>query len=216
MANYKIGYIDEQEGERLDFINLMDDDEDSIEVVIFNVDATTEIGKLMEEILQSDIECLVADYHLSETGVPFEGSHLIEEFHKIRPYFPKIIYTAKEDKVIPEVENEIIYFINDKSIKQDEKRSEDFRTKIKTLINNYQKDIDVAKQALKTLTEKRRNEKLTIDEENELFKAKNYLMKIDTRRIEFPEILTEQDYFKDVQESNKKVDEILKEMRNVK
>ncbi|MCB0464426.1 MAG: hypothetical protein KDC78_01950 [Aequorivita sp.] len=216
MANYKIGYVDEQEGERLDFINLMGDDEDTIDVVIFNVDASTEMNVLLEDILNSDIECLIADYHLSETGVPFEGSHLIEEFHKIRPYFPKIIYTAKEDKVIPEVENEIIYFINDKSIKQDEKRSEDFRTKIKTLINNYQKDIDIAKQTMFSLTEKRKNEVLSIDEENELFKAKDYLMKIDTRRIEFPEIMMEQDYFKDLQESNRKVDEILKQMRDAK
>ena len=71
MANYKIGYVDEQEGERLDFINLMGDDEDTIDVVIFNVDASTEMNVLLEDILNSDIECLIADYHLSETGVPF-------------------------------------------------------------------------------------------------------------------------------------------------
>ncbi|MCB9196787.1 MAG: hypothetical protein H6598_11235 [Flavobacteriales bacterium] len=216
MANYKIGYIDEQEGERIDFINLMDDDEDEIEVVIFNVDETSEKAVLLQVILESDIECLIVDYHLSEAGVPFEGSHLIEDLHKVRPFFPKIIYTAKEDRVIPEVENEIIYFINDKSIKQDEKRSDDFRTKIKTLINNYQKDINVAKQTLISLNEKRRTTPLSIEEEDQLFKAKTYLTKIDTRQIEFPEILTQKDYFSDLQESNKKLDEIMKQMRDVK
>ena len=66
--------------------------------------------KLIDEILESNIDCLVVDYHLSDAGVQFEGSNIIEEIHKIRPFFPKIIYTAKEDKVIP-VEFEVRYFL---------------------------------------------------------------------------------------------------------
>ncbi|MEM9001056.1 MAG: hypothetical protein AAGB24_12400 [Bacteroidota bacterium] len=211
---YKIGYIDEQAGERIDFANLMDDDDDNIEVVFFEVDEHTVISNLLEEVLNSDIECLVVDYHLSETGVPFEGSDLIGLFHRIRPNFPKIIYTAKEDKVIPEVENEIIYFINDKSIKSDEKRSEDFRMKLKTLINNYYEDIDEAKQNLIELTTERKKRDLTIEEENLLFKSKKFLLKMDTRKRELPEVIHNLDYISELKEANLKADEILNKIRN--
>lgn len=214
MANYKIGYIDEQEGERDDFANLMGDDDDNIEVVQFEVNDQTNINVLLEEILTSDIQCLVVDYHLSETGVQFEGSDVIELFHKIKPNFPKIIYTAKVDKVIPEVENELMYFINDKSIKNVANKSEDFRLKIKALIKNYSKEIDVAGQRLMTLTTKRKEVDLTIEEESLLFKSKQFLLDMDTRRKELPEITNEEDYFSSLKEANIKVDEILNRMRN--
>ncbi len=214
MATYKIGYIDEQEAERIDFQNLMEDDNDEIEVELFEVTAETSMDVLLNRILESDIECLVVDYHLSETGVRFEGSELIEVFHKIRPYFPKIIYTAKEDKVIPEVDNEIIYMINDKSIKQDEKRSEDFRMKLKTLINNYQQDIDEAQKRLEELTEKKKETNLTIEEENELFIHKKFLIDLDKRKTALPEVLNTPEYLSDLKETNQKVDEILKKIKD--
>ncbi|MDR7130180.1 hypothetical protein J2X69_002528 [Algoriphagus sp. 4150] len=214
MATYKIGYIDEQEAERIDFQNLMEDDEDDIVVELFEVTPETSMDDLLNQILDSDIECLVVDYHLSETGVRFEGSDLIEVFHEIRPYFPKIIYTAKEDKVIPEVENEIIYMINDKSIKQDEKRSNDFRMKLKTLINNYQQDIDEAKTRLEELTEKKKAYKISIDEENELFIHKKFLIDLDSRRTALPEVLNTQEYLSSLKETNLKVDEILKRIKD--
>ncbi len=214
MAKYTIGYVDEQESERIDFQNLMEDDQDEIVVKLFPVDSDTPFDELLDNILASDIECLVVDYHLSETGVQFEGSQLVEKFHLIRPYFPKIIYTAKEDKVIPEVENEIIYLINDKSIKQDEKRSEDFRMKLKTLIKNYQKDIDEAKKTLETLTEKRENEKLTIEDEDKLYKCKSFLIRLDTRRNLFPDVINTKEYFDELKATSVKVDEILTRLRN--
>jgi len=88
MSKYLIGYIDEQKGEQLDFSNLMEEDED-FSVHNFNVDENSTLATLLDEILDSKIDCLVVDYHLSETGVPFEGSTVIEEFHKVKPYFPK-------------------------------------------------------------------------------------------------------------------------------
>lgn len=156
MSKYLIGYIDEQKGEQLDFSNLMEEDEDFL-VCNFNVNEDSDITELLEEVLNSKIDCLVVDYHLSETGVPFEGSTVIEEFHKIKPYFPKIIYTAKEDKVIPEVDNEIIYLINDKEIKGDEKRGKNFRLKLKTLIINYQNDVVNHNKILEELSLKKEN-----------------------------------------------------------
>ena len=214
MSKYLIGYIDEQKGEQLDFSNLMEEDED-FSVCNFNVNEDSDITELLEEILNSKIDCLVVDYHLSETGVPFEGSTVIEEFHKIKPYFPKIIYTAKEDKVIPEVDNEIIYLINDKEIKGDEKRGKNFRLKLKTLIINYQNDVVNHNKILEELSLKRKTEVLTMSEENALFESKQFLMKLDTRKIDLPSVVNNKDYIEQLEAVNKKVDDILNEMRNV-
>jgi len=214
MSKYLIGYIDEQKGEQLDFSNLMEEDED-FSVCNFNVNEDSDIEELLEEVLNSKIDCLVVDYHLSETGVPFEGSTVIEEFHKIKPYFPKIIYTAKEDKVIPEVDNEIIYLINDKEIKGDEKRGKNFRLKLKTLIINYQNDVVNHNKILEELSLKRKTEVLTMSEENALFESKQFLMKLDTRKIDLPSVVNNKDYIEQLEAVNKKVDDILNEMRNV-
>ncbi len=214
MTKYIIGYIDEQEGERSDFANLITED-DSLDIKLFDVNRDTVFEKLIDEILESNIDCLVVDYHLSDAGVQFEGSNIIEEIHKIRPFFPKIIYTAKEDKVIPVVENEIIYMINDKSIKGDSDRCKNFRQKIKTLINNYNTDVSKSLDSLETLKDKKRNGvNLTIEEESELFKCKKFLMSVDTRIISNPEILNEKEYVEELRETNNKLDEILLKIRN--
>ena len=214
MTKYIIGYIDEQEGERSDFANLITED-DSLDIKLFDVNRDTVFEKLIDEILESNIDCLVVDYHLSDAGVQFEGSNIIEEIHKIRPFFPKIIYTAKEDKVIPVVENEIIYMINDKSIKGDSDRCKNFRQKIKTLINNYNADVSKSLDSLETLKDKKRNGvNLTIEEESELFKCKKFLMSVDTRIISNPEILNEKEYVEELRETNNKLDEILLKIRN--
>lgn len=214
MTKYIIGYIDEQEGERSDFANLITED-DSLDIKLFDVNRDTVFEKLIDEILESNIDCLVVDYHLSDAGVQFEGSNIIEEIHKIRPFFPKIIYTAKEDKVIPVVENEIIYMINDKSIKGDSDRCKNFRQKIKTLINNYNTDVSKSLESLETLKDKKRNgATLTIEEESELFKCKKFLMSVDTRIISNPEILNEKEYVEELRETNNKLDEILLKIRN--
>ncbi|MDP5202355.1 hypothetical protein [Flavobacterium sp. DG2-3] len=212
MAKYLIGYIDEKEGERIDFANLITQ-EDMFEVVMFDVNQNTSLDNLIEEILASKIHCIVVDYHLSDIGVQFEGNEIIERIHKIRPHFPKIIYTAKEDKVIPEVENEIMYMINDKSIKTDTDRSRNFRHKLKALIDNYNEDISKANETLQKLKEKKRMEPLNIDEENQLFIAKKFLMSIDTRIIDIHEVLEQKAYIDELHDANKKVNEILSKYR---
>jgi len=213
MNKYIIGYIDEQQGEQIDFTNLMEEDPEFC-VLNFNVNDDTIIEDLIDEILVSDIDCLVVDYHLSETGVQFEGSTVIERIHKIKPFFPKIIYTAKEDKVLPEVENEIIYLISDKEIKGDDKRGKNFRLKIKSLIKNYLTDVAKHTCNLEELSTKRKSTKLSFEEESKLFESKQFLMKLDTRKITLPNILNDFDYIKQLENVNQKVDDILNEMRN--
>lgn len=214
MAKYLIGYIDEQEGERMDFAGLMTEDVGLFDVEFFNVDDSTNLEDLVAEILNSKIDCIVVDYHLSEIGVQFEGSEIIEHLHRIKPHFPKIIYTAKEDKVIPEVENEIIYMINDKSIKGDEDRRRNFRQKIRALIENYQEEVSKTHERLEVLTAKKKQEDLSLEEENELFSRKQFLLELDRRVIELPEILNSNDYLNELKEANQQVSEILSKIKN--
>lgn len=214
MAKYLVGYIDEQEGERMDFAGLMTEDEGVFDVEFFNVDDTTILEDLVNEILDSKIDCIVVDYHLSEIGVQFEGSEIIERFHKIKPHFPKIIYTAKEDKVIPDVDNEILYMISDKSIKGDEDRRRNFRQKIRALIENYQEDVTNAHEGLEMLKTKKKEQDLTVVEENELFKYKKFLLELDRRIIDLPEILNAKDYLNELKEANQQVSEILSRIKN--
>ncbi len=213
MKKYLIGYVDEQKGERIDFTNLMEEEED-FEVLNFEVNENTKFDELLNEILESDIDCLVVDYHLSELGVQFEGNELVEEFHKIKPYFPKIIYTAKEDKIIPKVDNEIIYMINDKEIKGDEHRGKNFRLRLKSLIINYQNDVSENIKTLEDLTERKKTKELSKEEENMLFESKQFLMRLDTRKVDLPPIVNSKDYIDNLKDISGKVDEILKEMKN--
>lgn len=213
MVKYIIGYIDEKEGERTDFANIITE-EDMFDVHIFDVNQDTSLDVLVDEILDSNINCIVVDFHLSDNGVQFEGNEIIERIHKIKPYFPKIIYTAKEDKVIPVVENEILYMINDKSIKGDPDRSKNFRHKLKALIDNYNEDISKATETINALKSKKRETKLTIEEENELFIARNHLMSIDKRVVSIPEMLTDKSYLDELHDVNQTVKGILAKYNN--
>lgn len=54
-----------------------------------------------------------------------------------------------------------------------------------------------------------------MSEENALFESKQFLMKLDTRKIDLPSVVNNKDYIEQLEAVNKKVDDILNEMRNV-
>ena len=71
---YKIGYVDEDRGQRNTFYNALKDD---FKVKLFEITQETESQTLAEDILSSSIDMLVLDFRLDENGlVDFNADEL--------------------------------------------------------------------------------------------------------------------------------------------
>lgn len=171
MPNYKIGYIDEQESEIIDFINVIEDNEDDPEntFTVIPIQATEEtvFDELISEVISEKFDCLIVDYELSETGVTFEGSNIIYEFKRRMPHFPTLVYTAKESKAIQNLDYDLSLKVFDKAIKNDRNKLNNFRQRIITYIEGHRTKIVETQKRLKELTSIKEEGNLTPEQEHD-------------------------------------------------
>jgi len=174
MAKYKIGYIDEQESEIADFINAIEDVEEGQEsifsVIPILVTEETIFEELVDLIISEKFDCLVVDYELSETGVTFEGSKIIYEFKRRMPFYPTLVYTAKESKAIQNLDYDLALKVFDKSIKDDNQKLANFKQRIISFIEGHRAKIDATQSQLYELTNIQEKGKLSAEQEQEFLR----------------------------------------------
>jgi hypothetical protein len=168
---YTIAYIDEDKGWQQTFYDYFKDD---FKVIIIEISKGTSIEYLVNEIQRNEIQMLVLDFRLNETGeVNFNGDAVIETILSKRPHFPILVLTSFEPDAISTLDN--VHIINGKDILDGESQEKVdlLKLRINSAINNYYTKIGKAEDRIKFLITKRNNENLEPKEEEDL--AKNYI-----------------------------------------
>lgn len=165
---YKIAYIDEDEAWINTFYQTFKDDFDIIRV---KADSKTTLDGLVKLILDEELDGVITDYLLDETGdVDFNGNKIVEAINKYKPYFPVLMLTAHETQAINQTENVNIIYDKDALDGENEKRLSIFKTKIKSNIERHQQLQEVTQKRIEELSEKRNKDELIPGEEEELTK----------------------------------------------
>jgi hypothetical protein len=165
---YKIAYIDENDGWLNTFYQTF---KSEFEVLKIKVNSESTIASIIDEIFNSDVDCVITDYLLEEEGdVDFNGNKIVEAIREKKPYFPVTMLTSYEPQAINNTED--VHIINGKS-DLDGESEEDLRilkAKIKSSIESYYRKIERTEKTIETLVKKKNEGLLEPNEEAELTK----------------------------------------------
>jgi len=104
MTKYKIGFIDEQEGQIDDFLTYFDEYKDEIEVIIIDPNEK-DIETLVDEVFDKKCQIVVIDYYLKfSSEVAFNGDELLLRIKERRLNLPLMILTSDVEKAKTEGE----------------------------------------------------------------------------------------------------------------
>lgn len=169
---YKIAYIDEDRGWVNTFYQTFKKDFEVLKII---VDQNSTIESILEEIFSNNIEAVVTDYLLEESGeVSFNGNIIIDEIKKKNPHFPIIMLTSHTTQAIGFTDD--VHIIYSKEILNPENKKEQeyldiFKSKINLNISNYYKKIEKTESRIEELVEKQNSEEgISLKEEEELTK----------------------------------------------
>ncbi len=165
---YKIAYIDEDEAWINTFYQTFKDDFDIIRI---KADSKTTLDGIVNLILEEELDGVITDYLLDESGdVEFNGNKIVEAINKYKPHFPVLMLTAHETQAIDQTENVNIIYDKDALDGENEKRLSIFKTKIKSNIERHQQLQELTQKRIEELSLKRNNDELVPEEEEELTK----------------------------------------------
>jgi len=170
--NYKLGYIDEDAGQRTTFYHTFKEDYENIKLFRFT-DETT-IDSLITDIVEAKLDLVVIDYELTADGViDFDADELIDELLKRYIHFPFIILTSNEDDALDH-----IHYAN-RIYSKDNMGDEFFKRIIKNNMEEYSSRITNNKETIQLLTNKKNKEGLSVleEEDNAVKFPDNFLSK---------------------------------------
>lgn len=194
---YRLGYVDEDEGQRNSFYQFLKDD---FEIILFSITDETELDSLVEEIFQSGIEMLVLDFRLDETGlVNFNADSLVDKIQERNLYYPLVILTSHEEDAMDHISNANL--INGKEEMLGSK-VQLFKQKLNKIVSGYQAQVLEAETDLEKLEAKRQNEGLDATEEDRYVELNNYLDKTMTAKSRISRTFYSED-------TNKKLDDLI-------
>lgn len=171
----KIGFIDENAGQRSSFYHAFIED---FNVYIFEPDENSTEEELIREAFDNHVDILIIDYQMDEL-LNFNGDSIDRKLHEINPYFPVIVLTSYENDAIGHIDDVRVMY--GKEILDNEtspEKLELFKKKIIALINHYDSEIKEAEERLRSLEEKRVTEGLESSEEQKYIEDNNFLGKV--------------------------------------
>lgn len=176
---YKIGYIDENEGWKSTFYHAFADD---FEVILFDLNEKTTAESLVEEIFSQPLDMLVIDFLLDETGIlDFNADKIVELIQNRNLYYPLIILTSNETDALDHIEN--VNLINGKdmlSSEDDTSKKHILKHKFTKIIESYKLKLGASENKLSELEIKRNDIGLSPTEEDKYVELNNYLDNIST------------------------------------
>jgi len=165
---YKIAYIDEEDTWLQTFYQTFKGDFDIKKI---KIDSTSTLESVVEAVSDKDIQGVVTDYLLDETGFSnFNGDQIVEAIKKDRPHFPVIMLTAYEPQAIDQMDDVNIINGKDDLNGESEEKVEILRSKIKSNIERYHTRISKTINRIEGLVSKRNKSSLLPEEEEELTK----------------------------------------------
>lgn len=204
---FKIGYIDEDKGWRNTFYQFFKND---FEIISFDINQDTKFENLIIEVENQKLDALIVDFLLDESGlVNFKGNKIVEKVLSKRPHFPILVYTSHEPDAITDMEN--VNIINEKDERPE--KVEVLKSKILSLINNYNLKVVKSECRVEELTSKRNKEPLTLLEEEELSKLYIYLDEIYPDEKTIPANLLHNESITRLNEFVQQTSEILEQLK---
>jgi DNA-binding NtrC family response regulator len=171
----KLGYLDENKGNRNTFYRIFKKD---FEVVMLDdFEKVFTLDLLLKEIDKQEIQVLAVDYKLADSGVvQYDGDQVLEAINEHKRYFPVFMMTSYVDAAIHKVNN--TFLVNDKDGLSDPKIVELLKSQIAGSVESYNRIVSGIEQRTKEL-ETKQNTGLSKAEETELLNLHVELNKID-------------------------------------
>lgn len=182
--NYKIAYIDEDDGWLNTFYQTFKNDFDILKI---KADASTTLDNIVSTIFEKGMDGVITDYLLDETGeVEFNGNQIVDAIRDYKPHFPALMLTAHEPQAISHTED--VNIINGKDILdgENEKRLAILKVKIKSNIDRYYELIANTQNRIEELTKKRNDDTLEANEEEKLTKLFILMDELEPEGKEIP------------------------------
>jgi DNA-binding NtrC family response regulator len=171
MNKYRIGYLDDDEGQNLTFYGMFKDEFTVTNIEIDNVSSPPDI---VSEIVKNNLELIVLDFRLDSGGKSFNADELLKEIKKWNPYFPVLILTSHELNAFHQLDD--VNIINSKNVfEQMNKESKLFIVKIEEIIKKYNYKKEFALKKLEELVEKKGEIGLSLEEEEEYYMFYRFL-----------------------------------------
>lgn len=176
---YKLGYLDDDKGNRTSFARQFEKDFDLYVVEDLNEVKTFE--DLMEVVEKEGLDALAIDFQLAGSGVlSYNGDEVVEYFNKNKKYFPIFMVTSYASDALNRMYD--VYLVNDKeNVENDEYRGQ-LILNVNNSIVAYQRRISAIQDKAMTLEEKQKtDEGLSLEEEQELLNLHLELNAIDPK-----------------------------------
>lgn len=173
----RLGYLDENKGNRNTFYRVFKKDFDVVMLDDFTKVFTLDL--LLEEIDKQEIQVLAVDYKLADSGmVQYDGDQVLDAINERKRYFPVFMMTSFVDAAIQKVNN--TFLVNDKDGLNNPQTVELLKNQIAGSVESYHRIVKEKEQRVKTLEAKQEGaEGLTEEEEQELLNLHVEMTKID-------------------------------------
>ena len=173
----RLGYLDENKGNRNTFYRVFKKDFDVVMLDDFAKVFTLDL--LLEEIDKQEIQVLAVDYKLADSGVvQYDGDQVLDAINERKRYFPVFMMTSYVDAAIQKVNN--TFLVNDKDGLNNPQTVELLKNQIAGSVESYHRIVKEKEQRVKTLEAKQDGaEGLTEEEEQELLNLHIEMTKID-------------------------------------
>ncbi len=171
---YSIGYFDEEEVWKLTARNSLKDDFN-----IYLIDVPIDKENIWPFIVDKELDAIIVDFRLFESGqIAYDGNVVVSEIHKHNEHFPIFIMTSYEEDAIENCEDVLI--VRGKETLTDPERLKEFKMILLAAINSYHRREDECKDIIMRLQQKlANNETLSLQEEEDRFKAERYLSELN-------------------------------------
>ena len=208
---HRIGYIDEDKGWRVTFRQYL---KDEFEIVLFDIDEGTTLEGLVEDIFQQDVDMLVIDFRLDETGaVDFNADTLVQKIQERNLYYPLIILTSFESDALDHLENANIVNGKDLLSGDMDDKVPVLKHKIRKIADDYAAKMKTAYKTLGNLEKKRTEEGLKPNEEDEFVEVNTFIDKATSSKGRLARSFYAVDTNKKLDELIAKTEEILKQIQ---
>lgn len=196
---YRIGYIDEDNGWLNTFYNSF---KSEFDVVLFEIKEDTQDDDLVAAVFDQNIDMLVIDFRLDETGlVDFNADTLVQKIQERNLYYPMIVLTSHEIDAFNHLENANL--VNGKDMLSGANpKIEILKIKINKIINDYYNKYDEVEAQLKALEKKRTEDGLEPNEEDDFVELNNYIDKTTDAKGHISRTFYSED-------TNRKLDELI-------
>lgn len=207
---YKLGYLDDDQGNRTSFARQFEKDFDLYMVEDLNKVST--LQSLLEMVETKGLDALAIDFQLAGSGIiSYNGDEVVEYFDKNKKYFPVFMVTSYVSDALQSMYD--VYLINDKEkVGNDEYRGQ-LIVNVQNSIIAYQRRVSTIENKAKSLEKKQSSiDGLTSDEEKELLNLHLKLNAIDTKANPVSAEQLQTKPLKELQELVKNSREILKSL----